>query len=110
MRRHRHLAHLVPALLPLVVFACASETPAVCDKGACEQNPDGSTDSPSSPDGGPDGSVAVPDGCDPNADPKDAPKCVVNDFGIFVDATNGNDGNSGSKELPMKSITAALTK
>lgn len=107
MRRHL----LLSALLPLVVLGCPSETPAVCDNGACDQNPDGSSpDGSSNGDGGPDGSVPIPDGCDPNADPKDAPKCVVSDFGIFVDASTGNDGNSGSKELPMKSITGALAK
>jgi hypothetical protein len=102
--------HLLAALLPLVVLGCPSETPAVCDNGACDPNQDGSANDGSS--GGGDSGVdgTAPPGCDPNADPKDAPKCVVNDFGIFVDATTGADTNSGSKELPVKSITAALTK
>lgn len=107
--RHRLF---LSALLPLIVLGCPSETPAVCDNGACDQNPDGSANDGSSSggDGGPDGAVPIPEGCDPNADPKDAPKCVVSDFGIFVDATTGNDGNSGSKELPVKSIGGALAK
>ncbi|MDB4946158.1 MAG: Glycine-rich cell wall structural protein precursor [Labilithrix sp.] len=61
--------------------------------------------------GGPEGGadVNVPDGCDAAAEPKDAPKCVVNDFGVFADA-NGNDANAGTKESPVKTITAALGK
>jgi hypothetical protein len=54
--------------------------------------------------------VAPPAGCDASAEPKDAPKCVVNDYGVFVDATGGSDTNPGTKELPVKSITAALGK
>lgn len=106
MRRHV----LLCALLPLIVLGCPSETPAVCDNGACDQ-PDGSTpdSSPTGDGASPDG-VAPPDGCDPNADPKDAPKCVVSEFGIFVDATTGNDGNSGTKDLPVRTFAAALTK
>lgn len=33
--------------------------------------------------------VQPPAGCDPKAEPKNAPKCVVSEFGVFVDATNG---------------------
>lgn len=54
--------------------------------------------------------VQPPDGCDPAADPKDAPKCVVSEFAVFVDATGGVDANAGTKESPVKSITAALGK
>jgi hypothetical protein len=54
--------------------------------------------------------VQPPAGCDPAADPKDAPKCVVSELGVFVDAAGGADSNPGTKGTPVKSITAALTK
>jgi hypothetical protein len=63
-------------------------------------------------DAAPDGPVltGVPEGCDPSADPKDAPACVVNEYGVFVDATAGNDSNAGTRESPVKSIGTALGK
>lgn len=54
--------------------------------------------------------VPVPPGCDAAAEPKDAPKCVVSEFGVFVDATAGADGNPGTKESPVKTLGAALGK
>jgi len=41
---------------------------------------------------------------------KDAPKCVVSDFGVFVDGRSGADTNTGTKESPVKTIGAALGK
>ena len=61
-------------------------------------------------DGGGDGQVPPPPGCDESADPKDAPKCVVNAYGVFVDGVGGADTNAGTKESPLKSVTAALGK
>ena len=52
----------------------------------------------------------VPAGCDPTASPKDAPKCVVSEFGVFVDVAGGDEGNAGTKESPVKSIGGALAK
>ena len=85
----------------LALHACSSVNPAI----------------PAQAEGGPldasEGDAGVdapPAGCDPRADPKDAPKCVVSDFGVFVDATGGADGNPGTKELPTKTIAAALGK
>jgi len=54
--------------------------------------------------------VPVPEGCDVAAEPKDAPKCVVSELGVFVDATKGAEGNPGTKDAPLKSIAAALGK
>ncbi len=59
-------------------------------------------------DGGGDGDVNVPPDCDAAAEPKDAPACVVDGFGVFVDATSGNDANAGTKAQPVKSIGAAI--
>jgi hypothetical protein len=54
--------------------------------------------------------VPVPPGCDAAADPKDAPKCVVSEFGVFADATAGADTNPGTKDAPVKTLAAALSK
>lgn len=88
--------------------ACAGDTPALCDNNACNPNDEGGSEG-SVGEGGAD-VVQPPAGCDPAADPKDAPKCVVSEFGVFVDATGGSDGNPGTKDSPVKSITAALGK
>lgn len=52
-------------------------------------------------------SVDAPLGCDASADAKDAPKCVVSEFGVFVDASGGSDTNPGTQESPMETLTAA---
>ena len=51
--------------------------------------------------------MAPPAGCDPTADPKDAPKCVVSDYGVFVDVAGGLDTNSGTPDAPVRTIKAA---
>ena len=81
-----------------------------CDFGDCASptNGEGGSDAPIG-EGGAD-VVQPPAGCDPAADPKDAPKCVASDFGVFVDATSGADANPGTRESPVKSIAAALGK
>ena len=103
----RTFLQIVGGGLLLVAAGCPSSVPAQCDNGACE-GIDGGSDGDVA-DGGPD-VVQPPPGCDPKVDPKDAPKCVVSEFGVFVDATGGADGNPGTKESPVKSITAALGK
>jgi hypothetical protein len=96
--------------LALVVNACGEDcTVSNSCVGATPTTDDGGSDGAMLAESGAD--VAQPPaGCDPAADPKDAPKCVVSDFGVFVDATTGADGNAGTKESPVKSITAALGK
>ena len=101
----RRFLQRVGGSLILLAAGCPSSVPALCDNGACESN-DGGSDAL---DGGGD-VVQPPAGCDPSADPKDAPKCVVSEFGVFVDGANGADGNAGTKESPVKSISAALGK
>ena len=54
---------------------------------------------------------AAPEGgqpCDLAMDPKDAPACVDDADGVFVDATNGNDSGDGTKAHPFASITKAI--
>lgn len=67
-------------------------------------------------DGGADGDaralppVGAPPGCDPTAPPQSAPSCVVDEFGIFVDPTGGDDAQPGTKVAPTKTIAGALAK
>ena len=58
-------------------------------------------------DGAPD---VVPAGCELSLSPKDAPKCVVSEVGIFVDGAGGDDGHAGTKESPVRSLGVALEK
>jgi hypothetical protein len=51
------------------------------------------------------GTGGSPDGCDPSK----TSKPVADSCGVFVSPA-GDDTNSGTKEKPLKSITAALTK
>jgi hypothetical protein len=98
---------LFTAACSVALFHCSS-LPDTCQGAACGVAPDGSMS-----EGGTDSGADVaqpPAGCDPAADPKDAPKCVVSDFGVFVDATTGSDGNAGTQDSPVKSISAALGK
>lgn len=55
------------------------------------------------------GTQNVPTDCNANADPKDSPACVDNSIGIFVSAS-GDDTHAGTKESPLRTIAAALTK
>jgi len=83
-------------------FSLNEATPSVDDGGAESSISEGG-------DGGAD-VVQPPAGCDPAAEPKDAPKCVDDSFGVFADATSGSDTNPGTKASPVKSIGAALGK
>jgi hypothetical protein len=101
------LAVVGSSLLSLGLLASCSST--TCDdKGTCA--------SPGETEGGTEGGldgggdvVKPPADCDASAEPKDAPKCVVSGFGVFVDAS-GADTNDGRRESPLKTIGAALTK
>ena len=55
-----------------------------------------------------DNSDAVPDGCDPTAEPKDAPKCVVDGYGVFVNPVSGDDSNNGKHGTPFRTIKTAI--
>ena len=69
---------------------------------------DGSVDGAS--DGSPtDSGLDTGPSCDLSADPKDAPVCVDDAYGVFVDATNGSDSGDGTKAQPFKTITKAIT-
>src|SRR5689334_19064962 len=102
MRKNLTVSVLALAIPSAIALVHCSSAPALCEGAACGAAGDGGSD-------GDGGRVDVPADCDPNADPKDAPKCVVNAFGVFVDA-NGDDANEGTKEKPVKTITAALGK
>ncbi len=89
-------------LLVGCLVGCGSDA-AVCDNHACDSDA-------SIGDGGDAGDTGVDasPGCNASADPKDSPACVADGFGIFVDATNGKDSNTGTKEAPVQTITHAL--
>jgi hypothetical protein len=108
--RIRESIVVTPAVfLTLALAGCPSTLRDACDVDGVCVGPDGGPDSPAIGEGGAD--VAQPPvGCDALAEPKDAPKCVVSDFGVFVDGTSGADGNAGTRESPVKSIGAALGK
>lgn len=82
----------------LLLAGCPAGFTDLCDNGACDA--DGSVG---------DAGVDAPPGCDPGADPKDSPACVVDSFGVFVDAANGKDTNAGTKLAPVKTIGHALS-
>jgi hypothetical protein len=106
----RRCLGLLGAASALLLLHC-SASPSLCEGAACGSLPDGSTGEGSATDAGADApAIPTPPGCDPNADAKDAPQCMVNDFALFVDAAGGADTNPGTKEAPLKSITAALGK
>ena len=55
------------------------------------------------------GADAPPVTCPSGKEPKDDPTCVTNDLGVFVSAA-GNDADPGTKEKPVATLGAALTK
>src|SRR5262245_12347904 len=78
-----------------LVLASIAPLTSSCSKDACEQAAtcsmatlDAGSEAGLLTDASADADVA-PRGCDPTADPKDAPSCVVDGFGVFVDGTNG---------------------
>ena len=98
---------LLAAGAAFLTLQCGS-FPDTCRGEEC--GPSGVDGSPEGGDtGGPDARKPPPD-CDDQADVKDAPKCVVNSFGVFADSVGGADGNPGTKELPVQTVGAALRK
>ena len=81
-----------------LVMACSVGTD--CDFGLCA-GPTAGVDGGGS-EGGADseGGVKPPDGCDATKEPKDSPKCVSSDFGIFV-SPNGTAGGTGKMDSPV---------
>lgn len=77
------------------------------DRSCPEANadPDGGPGAPDGGDGG--GEVKLPPECE---DPKGAPNCVSDDYGVFVDGEGGDDASGGTKAEPVKTIAAALKK
>jgi len=75
-----------------------ASSPLVTGPNDAGQQKDGSTTPP------------PPPGCDLSKDPKDSAPCVVNGYGVFVDANAGSDANDGTKAHPMQTIQAALAK
>jgi hypothetical protein len=80
---------------------CPASVPALCDNGACEPG-DGGSDV----DGG-GADVVAPLGCDLTKPPKDSPACIDDAEGVFV-APSGDDGATGKKSSPVKTIAKGL--
>lgn len=102
-------AATLTSIAALTFSGCASSAATCADDSTCPGSPnaDAGDGSVGPGDAQPD-VVAPPAGCDPTADPKDAPKCVVSDYGIFVDATSGLDTNAGTPDAPVRLISTAL--
>lgn len=96
------------SVLGIGLAACSSSETCADQPGGCFAS--GVDGGPNSDSGDADSSVPIPEGCDADAEPKDAPKCVVNEFGVFVDGASGNDSGAGTKEAPFKTIGGALAK
>ena len=100
-------------LLAVVVVLAGSLGPGVVscvfnfDVTNCDDYPMVGCSGVSTSGGGHDGGTGggSPDGCDPSK----TSKPVVDSCGVFVSPT-GSDGNAGTKEKPLKTITAALAK
>ncbi len=82
------------AILVAILAQCSST------QGSCIET---NTCPPDASDGPP------PLNCDTTKDPKDAPGCLDNRMGVFVDATGGNDANAGTKTSPFQTIAKALS-
>ncbi len=82
-----------------VIAGCPASVPDACvdDPSCVAANADGGGGDGSQGDGGPT--------CDPSKDPS----CVNDSSGVFV-SSSGSDSNAGTKEAPLKTIGAALTK
>lgn len=93
----------------LACAACPTRVDDLCGDNACV-GPDGGGVDATGPglDGAKDG-APVPPNCDPAADVKDAPGCVVDSFGLFVDGATGADTNPGTMAAPKKTIGGALS-
>src|SRR3954447_8565266 len=93
MRQLQYLSAIL-LLVPCIAVACGSEQAATCG-----------TDCAPAQDGGAD--VVVPAGCDPTKGVKDSPSCVDDGVGVFVSPT-GDDGATGTKSKPVKSIAKGV--
>ena len=106
-------------------FAFNCSVPDFCEGAACGVQDAGDSDALVSRDSSADGPVgdgskpldaAPTDGaaeggppvCNPAADPKDSPACVVDAEGIFVDA-NGSDASPGTSTQPVKTIGTGIS-
>ncbi|MBX3204688.1 MAG: hypothetical protein KF764_06435, partial [Labilithrix sp.] len=91
-----------------VVGSCAENDCATA--GTCAAGPSDDTDGGGTVEGDAGRAypeVPPPSGCDPAADPKDAPSCVDETYALFVDLNRGSDFGQGSKAVPLRTIGAA---
>lgn len=102
----RIVSNLVVAAACVSLVGVAS---ASCASTTC--GGEGTCDPATTPgvDGGPEGSadVVAPPNCDLTKGLKDSPACVDDSVGVFV-SPNGDDGATGGKAAPVKSITKGV--
>jgi hypothetical protein len=79
-----------------LALACPASLDDRCAAGACDPRAEGGPNVPPAP---------VPPGCDPGADPRDAPACVTDGFAVYVQPKATGDG---SKAAPLGSIQQAI--
>ena len=105
MRRNTTFASAaLLAIFGALALACPASLDDRCADNAC--------DATAAEDGGSDAFADVagpPPGCDPTADPKDAPACLDDKYAVFVSA-NGKPDAPGTKAAPVDSIATALMK
>ena len=95
------------ALVATTALAMACSVGNDCDFGLCA-GPAAGGDGGGGADGATDAdAIAPPPGCKPDVDPKDAPLCVVSEYGVFV-APDGKPDAAGTREAPVDSIASAL--
>lgn len=51
--------------------------------------------------------VPPPPGCDPATDAKDAPRCAVDEYALFVDGADGSNASPGGRGAPLRTLSAA---
>ena len=92
---------LLTVACSVAVLHCSAGLPYVCHGAVeCGLEPDGGTDA-----GAPD--VVAPPGCNLTESPKESAACVDDAVGVFV-SPSGDDGATGKKLAPVKSISKGI--
>lgn len=100
--RARRILGRVAFLVAAAEVACHAPEPDCIDLGGCT----GDQDAPVGSDAAAP-EVAAPDGCDLAKPPREAPACVDDGVGVFVSPA-GDDGATGSKTAPLKTIAQGV--
>lgn len=96
-------ALLISSIGVLVGFAAVGCSGDDCASGNCLQTDSGGSDA-----SGDVNQADVPQNCDLAADITASPACIDDGVGVFVDGTNGDDANPGTKAQPFKTIAKGI--